>query len=182
VSRLRFLSLLLPLLALARAGFAQQCDCDPARPETLLARQCSLCAEAEKQPPGVEFFILKDSNPRKPGRWLVLPRLHTPGTHDLASLPKSVRVRLWQRAIAFGKEKFGDGYGVAYNGPKVRTQCHMHVHVGRFITAAENSRFRLVRRVEDFPAPTDGGVFIHPVPGGFHVHTGEDIMETSLVR
>jgi len=138
--------------------------------------------EAEKQPPEVKFFVLKDINPRKPNRWLVLPRDHGGSAHDLHEMPKAQRDGLWKFAMAAARDKFGEEWAVAYNGAKVRTQCHMHVHVGRFIRAAENSKYKLVRRLEDFPAPESGGIWVHPVPGGFHVHTGEDIMETALVR
>jgi diadenosine tetraphosphate (Ap4A) HIT family hydrolase len=146
------------------------------------ARACSLCAEAEKRAAGEDFFLLKDINPRKPGRWLILPKAHGEEDHPMHLLPRATRVRLWQFAVDAAREKFGDEWGLAYNGAKVRTQCHLHIHFGRFIRAAENSKFKLVRRVEEFPAPEQGGVFIHPVPGGYHVHTGEDIMETALVR
>jgi diadenosine tetraphosphate (Ap4A) HIT family hydrolase len=159
-----------------------QCACDPARPETMKARNCSLCAEAEKQPPHVEFFLLKDINPRKPNRWLALPRMHRPGEHHLHDYPKSVRDGLWRFAIQVAREKFGDGWGIAYNGSQVRTQCHLHLHIGRFASAGETGNFQLVRRVEDIPAPEDGGLWVHPVPGGFHVHLGEQITETVLVR
>ncbi|MGD0580549.1 MAG: HIT domain-containing protein [Bryobacteraceae bacterium] len=146
-------------------------------------RECSLCREAEQQPAGVEFFVLRDTNPRKPNRWLVLPKAHLAGSHPLHALSKSERTRFWAFAIAEAKKHFGrEEWGVAYNGDKVRTQCHLHLHVGRFIRAAENSKFKLVRRIEDFPAPAEGGVLIHPVKGGYHVLTGEEIMETALVR
>lgn len=159
-----------------------QCACDPANPESMKARACSLCGEAEKQPRDVEFFVLKDINPRKPGRWLVLPRAHDEGAHHMHAMDTAHRVALWKRAVEVAKEKFSDSWGLAYNGSKVRTQCHMHIHVGKWVTAAENSKFKLVRRIEDFPAPTEGGLLIHPVTGGYHVHTGEEIMETALVR
>jgi diadenosine tetraphosphate (Ap4A) HIT family hydrolase len=160
----------------------RQCACDPAKPETMAARECGLCREAEKQPPDVPFFTLKDINPRKPNRWLVLPRRHIVGPHHLYDLPSAERAALWRYAIKVGREKFGEDWGIAYNGDRVRTQCHLHLHVGRFIKAAENSNFIFVKRVEDFPAPREGGIWVHPVPGGFHAHTGEEIMETALVR
>ena len=169
------------LTTCARAD-VRGCACDPSRPETMQGRECSLCREAQSQPPGTEFFYLKDINPRKPNRWLALIRSHAPGGHPLHELPKEVRVRFWNYAIADSRQRFGDQWGVAYNGARVRTQCHFHVHLGRFIRAAENSNFRTVRRVEEFPAPEDTGLLIHPVPGGYHVHTGEQIMETALVR
>ncbi|MGB9612024.1 MAG: hypothetical protein ACPL7M_13725 [Bryobacteraceae bacterium] len=182
---MRVLSLALAAALLGAAptqADVSRCACDPSRPETLKERNCSLCVEAEKQPPDVEFFVLKDNNPRKPNRWLVLPRIHLPGPHHLHDLPKPVRDRYWRFAIRTAREKFGDEWGIAYNGASVRTQCHLHLHVGRFVRAAETSRFHLVRRVEDIPAPRDSGLWIHPVPGGFHVHLGEQITETVLVR
>ncbi len=169
-------------LAAPASADVSQCACDPAIPETMKARNCSLCAVAEKQPPGVEFFVLKDINPRKPNRWLVLPRMHKPGAHELCDYPKPVRDALWRFAIRTAREKFGEEWGIAYNGAQVRTQCHMHLHIGRFVRAAETKRFRFVRRVEDIPAPEDGGLWVHPAPGGYHVHVGEQITETALVR
>jgi hypothetical protein len=71
--------LLIPVALLAalvlRADFVT-CSCDPSKPETLQARQCSLCREAEQQPTDVDVFFLKDANPSKPNRWLALPRTH----------------------------------------------------------------------------------------------------------
>ncbi|WP_321478002.1 hypothetical protein [uncultured Paludibaculum sp.] len=180
--RLLCLGLLVCAWVLPAAADVSACACDPTHPETMKARECSLCAEAEKQAPGVKYFVLKDVNPRKPNRWLVLPRAHGDGPHPLHELPKAQRDALWKVAIATAKEKIGDGWGLAYNSWHVRTQCHLHVHVGRFITAAENSKFVVVRRPEDFPAPEHTGLLIHPVKGGYHVHTGERIMETALVR
>jgi len=177
---LRFFFLLAVVMRLH--ADVSQCACDVTKPETLKARECSLCVEAEKHPASPEFFVLKDINPRKPNRWLVLPRSHGGGPHALHEMPMKERTRLWHFAIAAARERLGEEWGLAYNGWKVRTQCHMHLHVGKFIPAAENSKFRLVSRVEDFPAPQDGGAWIHPVKGGFHVHEGEEIMETVLVR
>lgn len=158
------------------------CACDPAKPETLDVRNCSLCREAERQPKDIEFFVLKDINPRKPNRYLVLPRVHDEGAHHMHRMPDKERIGLWKRAVQEAQQRFGNDWGLAYNGDKVRTQCHLHIHVGRWVPAAENSKFKIVRRIEDFPAPIDGGILIHPVKGGYHVHTGEDIMETALVR
>lgn len=170
------------LIAGSGRGDVTQCACDPAKPETMRERPCSLCNEAEKQPADVEFFVLKDINPRKPGRWLVLPRKHGEAEHAFHKMPADERTRMWKFAIAAAREKFGVDWGLAYNGVKVRTQCHMHIHIGKFIPAAENSKFRIVKRVEDLPAPEFHGVFVHPVKSGFHVHEDEQIMETALVR
>lgn len=174
--------LLALFIALPGGADVSGCACDPKRPETMKARECSLCREADKQPEGVEFFVLKDINPRKPGRWLVLPRAHAEAEHALHKLPKDVRIRLWKFAVAAAREKFGDRWGLAYNGWRVRTQCHLHIHMGVFIPAAENSKFKFVKRIEDFPAPVDEGTFIHPVNNGYHLHFGDNITETALVR
>jgi len=171
------LSLLTPL-----AADVSGCACDPSKPETLEARECGLCKEAEKQPQNIRFFVLKDTNPRKPNRWLVLPRVHWTGPHALDQMSKKDRDALWAYAIAAARERFGDQWGLAYNGWKVRTQCHLHVHIGQFIPAAESHNFKFVRRPEDFPAPVDGGLLIHPVTGGYRVLTGENAMETGLLR
>ncbi len=95
---------------------------------------------------------------------------------------KAEQVRFWKFAVAEAHKRFGDEWGIAYNGWKVRTQCHMHVHIGRLIKAAKVAKFQFVKRVQDFPAPEESGVWIYPVPGGFRVHTGEQITETALVR
>ncbi len=183
VSTVVLLTLWLAMAPPRAAGDVRGCECNLSDPESMKKRECSLCREAELQPAGVEFFVLRDANPRKPNRWLVMPKAHSPGPHPLHMLSRSGRTRLWTYAIAEAKKRFGnEEWGVAYNGDKVRTQCHLHVHIGRFIAAAENSKFKLVRRIEDFPTPAEGGVLIHPVRGGYHVLTGEDIMETALVR
>jgi hypothetical protein len=97
-------------------------------------------------------------------------------------MDKAARVRFWKFAIAEAKKRFGDEWAAAYNGWRVRTQCHGHIHIGKLIQAAKIEKFQLVKRVEDFPAPEDSGVWVYPVPGGYRVHTGEQITETALVR
>lgn len=172
--------LLMGALALSAAT---ECDCDPARPETLKIRQCSLCTEAEKQPADVAVFLLKDINPRKPNRWLALPRRHGSGLHHLHDLSKADRTALWKTAIDKSKEMWGENWGVAYNGEKVRTQCHTHVHIGRIMPHIETSHFITIRRVEDIPAPPGEGLWIHGLPDGrMHVHLGEQTTETVLMR
>ena len=174
--------LLLGLAAIPLFADTSNCACDVTQPETLKARECSLCNEAEKHPSSAEFFVLKDVNPRKPNRWLALVQAHSPGPHALHLLPKDARTRLWRYAIEQAAQRFGENWGLAYNGQIVRTQCHLHIHIGRWIEAADTDKFQLVRRVEDFPAPSDSGLFIRPVKGGFMVLTGEQIVETALVR
>ncbi len=142
-----------------------------------------MCREAEKQPAEITTFYLKDINPRKPNRWLALPRLHGSGLHHLHDLPISVRTALWNAAIVKAKELWGDEWGLAYNGEQVRTQCHTHIHIGKLLNGIETQRFITVARAEDIPAPPGEGLWIHPVGGGkLHVHLGEQTTETTLLR
>jgi diadenosine tetraphosphate (Ap4A) HIT family hydrolase len=166
--------------ALTLHGDIVTCACDLSKPETLEARQCSLCREAEKQPASVTVFLLKDANPTKPNRWLALPRAHD---RSIDTLPPELRAQLWSAAIAKGKSLFGDEYAVAYNSTTVQTQCHVHVHIGKLIQGVETDQFITVTKVEDIPIPAKGeGIWIHPQGNLFHVHTGEQITETVLLR
>jgi diadenosine tetraphosphate (Ap4A) HIT family hydrolase len=163
---------------------ATECACDPAAPDTMRLRQCSLCNEAEKHPPDTEIFFLKDINPRKPNRWLALPRHHGTGLHHLHDLPPKVRTALWTAAIRKAKELWGEeDWGVAYNGEKVRTQCHTHVHIGKLLKGVEYGRFIMIRKPSEIPAPDGEGVWVHPAGNGrMHVHLGEQTTETTLLR
>lgn len=175
---------LLVLCVLAvRLSAEVQCACDPTRPETLKARECSLCAEAERQPADVPVFFLKDANPTKPNRTLAMPRIHSPASHHLADLPADVRLQLWTQAVLKAKELWGDGWGLAYNGDSVRTQCHTHIHIGKLLPGIEAGEFVVVDGPTQIPAPQGSGVWIHPdSTGKLHVHTGEQITETVLLR
>jgi diadenosine tetraphosphate (Ap4A) HIT family hydrolase len=162
-----------------RADFVT-CNCDPAKPETLEARQCSLCREAEKQPTDVKVFFLKDANPSKPNRWLALPRTHE---RSIDQLNSQQRAELWTGAIAKAKSLFGDQWAIAYNAPSVQTQCHVHLHIGKLIPDVETSQFITVAKIEDIPVPVSGeGCWVHPQGKLLHVHTGEQITETVLER
>jgi hypothetical protein len=161
----------------------ERCVCDPGKPETVKIRECSLCLEAEKQPAEVGVFFLKDINPRKPNRWLALPKAHYEGAHPLADMPHLERVRLWKAAIEKGRELWGDEWGLAYNGDQVRTQCHTHVHIGKLLKGIETGNFIVVNGPEEIPAPKDGeGFWIHPQGKKLHVHLGEQTCETVLLR
>lgn len=172
--------LMLPLAAQT----AGPCAC-AVKPELMAhARQCSLCREAEKHA-GAEYFFLKDNNPRKPNRWLILPVSHNhDGPGVLRRMTRAERTRFWKAAIARAKELFGNDWALAVNGDKFRTQCHAHVHIGKFIRAAErDSGFIVVNGPEGIPEPKDGtGFWVHPAGGKLHVHVGEQICETVLVR
>jgi diadenosine tetraphosphate (Ap4A) HIT family hydrolase len=177
VRRVLWVLLAVPLAAV-------DCACDPQKPETLEIRQCSLCREAERQPADVHVFFLKDINPRKPNRWLALPRAHGSAAHHLHDLPKAERTRLWTAAIAKAKEMWGDeDWGLAYNGEKVRTQCHLHVHIGKLLKGVERDiNFIVVDQPSEIPAPKGEGLWVHPHGGRLHVHLGEQTCETVLLR
>src|SRR5688500_5354053 len=149
-----------------------KCACDPERPETLQARECSLCAEAEKQMRDTGIFFLRDINPRKPNRWLALPRSHGKTHHALIEMTVEERTRLWKAAIEKARELWGDEWGIAYNGDEVRTQCHAHVHIGKYLRENEAAAdFKVIDTPEQIPAPRGEGMWIHPHEGKLHVHS-----------
>ncbi|MCS7314780.1 MAG: hypothetical protein RMI94_01445 [Bryobacterales bacterium] len=180
------LFLLAPLLSFQAQRIAEVgCPCDPAKPETMELRQCSLCAEAERQPTDVEIFFLRDASPRKPNRWLALVRTHDyDGALGLARMPHRLRTRLWEAAIRKARDLWGEEWGLAYNGDQVRTQCHLHVHIGKLLKGVETDRaVRVVNGPAEIPVLKDGsGLWIHPHGRKLHVHLKEQICETVLMR
>lgn len=158
------------------------CPCDPSNLESLKARQCSLCSEAEKQPVDSHVFFLKDINPRKPNRWLALPRAHADGPHNLHEMSRADQARLWKAAIAKAKELWGDDWGLAYNSVTVRTQCHAHIHIGKLLQGIETNNKIVVNGPAEIPLRENEGVWVHPVGGKLHVHIGEQTTETVLLR
>lgn len=173
--------MILALSVCAPVWGQQVCECDPSAPAMAEKRNCSLCGEAEKA--AGDVFFLKDISPRKPNRWLALPRKHGAGLHPLHDMTHAERTALWKAAIGKAKELWGNDWGVAYNGPKVRTQCHAHVHIGRLLRGVERDvNVITVSRAEEIPAPKDEGVWIHPVGARIHVHLHEQTTETALLR
>ena len=156
------------------------CGCDPAKPETMTARECGLCREADKATDAV--FFLKDSNPRKPNRWLALPKSHWKGGHGLEDLTAAERTALWTAAIKKAQALWGEDWGIAYNGDRVRTQCHAHIHLGKLLKGIETQNFIVVKDPAQIPAPKGEGLWVHPAGHGLHVHLGEQITETVLLR
>lgn len=169
-------------LALTAWADVTNCACDPARPETMQARECGLCREAEKHPPDAAIFFLKDTNPRKPNRWLALPRAHAAGGHHLDEMPGKERIALWTAAIGKAKELWGDEWGVAYNGELVRTQCHAHLHIGKLLKGVCSGKILVISRASEIPKHPRKGLWIHPVGDKLHVHLEENITETALMR
>jgi hypothetical protein len=171
------------VLLVSMCAYAQtKCACDAKIPETLEARQCSLTKATEQQPANLLVFFLADANPKKPNRLLALPREESQGMQRIANLSPESRLALWTQAIEKAKEKWGDRWGIAYNGDNVRTQCHVHIHIGRLIEGVEAGDFLVVDGPAQIPIPSKDGYWIHPVNGKLHVHTGEQICETVLLR
>jgi hypothetical protein len=159
------------------------CACDPEDARSLQARQCSLTRGALAQPESPAVFFLKDANPNKPNRTLVLPRKVHRRVHSLADMSAAERIEFWREAIRKAKELWGGEWGLAVNGDVMRTQCHPHIHIGKFLPAAEREGGILVDGPEGIPVPRDGtGLWVHPKDGKLHVHLGEDLTETVLLR
>ena len=181
MARIAFLAALGAWLLVADV---RQCACDPGKPETMSSRECSLCSEAEKQTGAAEIFFLKDVNPRKPNRWLALPRTHAAGGHHLHNEPIALQATLWREAIAKAQELWGPtDWGLAYNGDVHRTQCHGHVHIGKLLKGLAPGKYVDVAGPASIRLPEDGtGIWVHPVGGKLRVHYGEGITETVLLR
>jgi CDP-diacylglycerol pyrophosphatase len=173
------------LLLLPGAAWTQipDCFCNHADPATLEPRNCSLCKEAEKQPGKSGVFYLKDNNPRKPNRTLALPVAHVKGQQDIADLAPAERLAFWKAAMAKAQELWPNAWGLAYNSATVRTQCHLHLHIGKLNDGVDEATARTVSGPEHFPVPEFGlGLWVHPVPGGYHVHVDREIAEPVLLR
>src|SRR5262245_34452989 len=171
------------ILLLLPAGYAdvRTCQCDPAKPDTMAARECSLCLEAEKQPAEPHVFFIRDRNPNKPDRLLALPRQHGDKPQHLGGLSPAQRTEYWTAAIAKATERWGDRWGLAINNLERRTQCHMHIHIDRLIAGTEDDRFILVDGAAQIPLPRENdGMWIHPVGGKLHVHHGNPAPELLL--
>lgn len=175
---------LLGVLALRLGAETHGCSCDPANPQSLSVRECSLTNEALKQPAGQPFFFLKDASARKPNRSLALPVAVKSGSmQTLADLSPAARAAFWTAAIAKAKELWGDRWGLAYNGVKVRTQCHLHIHIGKLLEGVDTGTSIEVDHPSQIPVPQDGsGLWVHPVGKRLKVHLNEQTTETVLFR
>jgi hypothetical protein len=184
MAAMRIAGILIALLA-APLAFADvaSCTCDPGDPLSMAARECGLSREAAAQPSDLPMFFLKDTNPRKPNRWLALPSVVRKGVHNLAGMTPQERLQLWTASIRKAQELWGDEWGLAFNGDSMRTQCQPHVHIGKLLKGVETNRFVVVSRPAEIPLPAEGtGLWIHPQGKQLHVHVGEQLTETVLLR
>jgi CDP-diacylglycerol pyrophosphatase len=172
-------------LLLLQAGHAdvRNCACDHSAPESLLPRECSLCKATDAQPGDAPFFVIRDANPNKPRRWLAMPRVHGRAMQDLATMSPDQRHAYWTFAIAKAREDWGESWGLAINSNERRTQCHVHIHIGKMREGVENDRLTVVDGIAQIPLPREGdGLLVHPADGKFHVHHGDDAPELMLER
>jgi hypothetical protein len=175
--------LLCALAAFVLHADVRDCVCNLASPTIAETRGCSLCIEAAKQPADRPIFLVPDNDPTKPNRWLVLPRAPYDGSSPLAQMSAPERLALWNAAIAKGKELWGNAWAVALNGDIARRQCHAHIHVGKLLDGKETETGFYIDSPAQLPVISDGtGLWFHPEGARLHVHTGEQINETVLMR
>src|SRR5688572_12029747 len=180
MSSLRICAAVLLLLPFGKAD-VQGCLCDITRPETMAARECSLCREAEARSESSQFFFIRDINPNKPTRLLALPRFHGEKPQHLAGMTPELRTAYWTAAIGKARELWGDRWGLAVNNLERRTQCHMHIHIDELISGSEDDRFVIVDGPAQIPLPAEGdGLWVHPVADKLHVHHGNTAPELLL--
>ena len=104
-------------------------------------------------------------------------------TNAIAQEPDPERLALWNAAIAKGKELWGNAWAVALNGDIARRQCHAHIHVGKLLDGKETETGFYIDSPAQLPVISDGtGLWFHPEGARLHVHTGEQINETVLMR
>jgi len=179
----RFLAVLALLLLVPAHADVRNCQCDVAVPATLEARECSLCKEVEKYPADIPYVFVRDTNPNKPNRWLVLPRFHGKRPQQLLEMTPEQRTGYWRAAFVKARELWGEEWGIAFNSTERRTQCHMHMHIGKLLPGQEDDRFVVVDGPESIPVPHEGdGMWVHPVSGRYHVHNGEPAGELKLQK
>lgn len=159
------------------------------------ARQCSLCREAETRAPELLYFFLKDNNPRKPNRWLLLPRAHSEGMHHL-QMDAGQSAIFWKAAVEKASELWDSHWGLAVNGERSRTQCHAHVHIGKLLEGVEEEAYLyklgaapvpgkaalLVPDISRLRIPSSGeGFWIHAADRELHLHIEDSSAASEFV-
>ncbi len=105
------------------------------------------------------------------------------GAQDLTGLSPAERTAYWAAAIAKARELWGDRWGLAVNSVLMRTQCHLHIHIGKLRDGVEDGNFVEVGGPAAIPLPGQGdGLWVHPVADKLHVHHGNDTPELLLLR
>jgi hypothetical protein len=113
----------------------------------------------------------------------MLPRFHGNHPQQLQEMTPAQRTGYWAAAIDKAQAEWGDGWGIALNGTEKRTQCHIHIHIGKLLPDMENNHFVVVDGPAQIPVPKDGeGEWVHPVGGKLHVHIEEPAGELKLQR
>jgi len=175
------------LMVVAVRADVRDCVCELDNPRTATLRTCSLCLEADKHSADGPVIFVKDVNPTKPNRWVVMPRAKYDGSNPLARMSQAERDMFWSAAVAKASEVWGDQWGIAINGDISRTQCHAHAHIGKLLEEGRDDNDTesglFVNSVSDIPAINNGtGLWFHPVAGRLHVHTGGQVTEHILMR
>jgi hypothetical protein len=169
------------LAVLPLAADVRGCVCDASRPETMDARECSLSRVAISQPPEPQFFIIRDASPNKPNRWLAIPRFQRPGPQDLVGMTPEQRTAYWTLALGRARELWGEKGAVAVNSVLRRSQCQMHIHIGKLMDGAENEHFSVIDGPAQIPLPRENdGIWVHPSGGKLHIHWGDPAPELLL--
>lgn len=157
------------------------CPCDHSRPDTLSARVCGLCREAESH--STEFFFLKDINPHKPHRYLALPKAHNRDLQSVGTMAPAERERYWRAAIAKAEDLYPGAWGIASNSYMFRTQCHAHLHLGPLSPDVDDRGGKVYEDPKDFPlAGPEQGIWVHPNDGKYCVHLDRALAEVVLER
>ena len=107
------------------------------------------------------------------------------GGHEVITrdaIPAGHKVAL--RDIAKANEIWpNETWGIALNSTTKRSQCHIHVHIGKLMAGIVDENFVVVSGPAEIPVPPDGdGVWIHPLNGRLHVHAGVTDGELNLER
>ncbi len=179
----RWLMVAVAMLALRGEADVRGCACDISRPETMAARECSLCRAIESLPASPAFQVIRDASPNKPNRWLAVPRFHGGNPQVLAELTARERTAYWTAAIGKAHELWGEDWGLAVNSLSSRTQCHLHIHIGKLRGGAEDNRYDTVSDPSAIPLPRENeGIWVHPSRGKLHVHYGDESPELRLER
>ena len=163
------------------------CVCDLADQRSLAQRTCSLCVEITKHSGEGPVVLVRDVNPTKPSRWIVMPQEAYDGANPLARMSAAERDRFWNTAIAKAREVWGESWGIAMNSDMSRTQCHLHAHIGKLLEEGKDEDDTesgiFIDSVSELPAINNGtGLWFHPLYGRLHVHTGGQTTEHILMR